>query len=168
MWSINEEYEQYVRYENGKKVLYLRILRALYGCIESALQWYNLYKDTLESEGFIVNPYDLCVTNKVINGKQCTLAWYVDENKLSHVDVEVVENVLSMIKHNFGEITMARGKEHDFLGMRIKLRDDQKIELDMSDQLQEAIDAFGEKIEGHTVTPAKSDQFFLREFSTFG
>ena len=39
MCDINGEYRQYVRYEQGKKVLYLKVLRAIYGCIESALQW---------------------------------------------------------------------------------------------------------------------------------
>ena len=24
-----------------------------------------------------LNPYDPCVASKVINGKQCTIAWYV-------------------------------------------------------------------------------------------
>jgi len=37
MCEVNPEYKDDVRYENGKKVLYLQILRALYGMIESAL-----------------------------------------------------------------------------------------------------------------------------------
>ena len=69
MCDINPEYKNYVRYENGVKVLYLRVLRAIYGCIESALQWYVLYKTTLEKEGFKLNPYNLCIANKDINEK---------------------------------------------------------------------------------------------------
>jgi len=69
--------------ENGKKVLYLRILKALYRCIESALLWYNLYV-VLRGMGYEINPYDRCIVNKVIDGKQCTIAWYVDANKASH------------------------------------------------------------------------------------
>ena len=37
MCQVNSDFEQYARYENGKKVLYLRLLKALYGCIESVL-----------------------------------------------------------------------------------------------------------------------------------
>ena len=48
MCEINEEYKEHVRYENGQKVLYLRVLRAIYGCIESVMQWYILFKTTLE------------------------------------------------------------------------------------------------------------------------
>ena len=55
MCEINEEYRQYIRYEQGKKFLYFKVLRAIYGCIESALQWYNLYTQTLKAEGYILN-----------------------------------------------------------------------------------------------------------------
>ena len=80
--KANSEYETYVVTENGKKVLYLRVLRALYGCLESALLWYDLYSSTLKSHGFELNPYDSCVANKIINRKQCTILFYVDDTKL--------------------------------------------------------------------------------------
>ena len=37
MCEVNPKYAKYLRYENGKPVLYLKVLRAIYGCIESAL-----------------------------------------------------------------------------------------------------------------------------------
>ena len=40
----------------------------------------------LEADGFVVNPYDLCVTNKIINRSQMTLVWHVDNILASHVD----------------------------------------------------------------------------------
>ena len=67
MIRVNPEFEQYVVMENGKKVLYMRVLWALYGCLESALLWYELYTETLSKHGFVINPYDRCVANKVIN-----------------------------------------------------------------------------------------------------
>ena len=42
--------------------------------------------------GFIPNPYDWCVINKVINGDQCTIGWHVDDLKISHVDEVTVEH----------------------------------------------------------------------------
>ena len=41
MCKVNPEYKKYVVYENNVKTLYARVLRALYGCLESALLWYN-------------------------------------------------------------------------------------------------------------------------------
>ena len=43
MVDVNPEFKEDVRFENGKKVLYVQILKALYGMIESALLWYELY-----------------------------------------------------------------------------------------------------------------------------
>ncbi len=43
--------------------------------------------------GFELNLYDMCVANKTIDGKQCTLVWYVDDTKILHVDGNVVSHV---------------------------------------------------------------------------
>jgi hypothetical protein len=56
MFKVNPEYLPYVRFEFGKKVLYLRVLKAIYGMIESALLWYELFSTTLEKMGFEINP----------------------------------------------------------------------------------------------------------------
>ena len=48
MYVVNTDRMPNTRYENGKKVLYLRILKALYGCIESDIFWYELYANTLK------------------------------------------------------------------------------------------------------------------------
>ena len=86
MCEINKEFIQYLRYEKGQKVLYLRLLREIYGCIESALQWYNFYTQTLKTEGYKLNEYEKFVSNKAINENKCTVVWYLDGNKASHLD----------------------------------------------------------------------------------
>jgi hypothetical protein len=45
----------------------VKLLKALYGCRESAKLWYQHLRNTLESLGFKVNPYDICVFNKICN-----------------------------------------------------------------------------------------------------
>ena len=69
MCEVNEEHTKNVILENGKKVLYMKIIRGIYGCIEASLQWYKCFTETLEQEGFTLNAYDRCVANKMINGK---------------------------------------------------------------------------------------------------
>ena len=163
MCDINEEYRQSVRYEQGKKVLYLKLLRAIYSCIKSALQWYNLYTQTLKAEGYILGEYDICVANKNINGKQCTVAWYVGDNKASHVDSRVIDNLLDIIKTHFGDIKITRGKKYTFLGMNLQIAEDKKIEIEMEDQLMEAIDTFVEELEGEVTSPAQHHLFQVNE-----
>ena len=80
---------------------------------------------------FFINHYDRCVANKVINGKQCTIVWYVDVNNLSHVDPNAVTEILENTKKNFGELVISRGDEHECLGMKIKLRKEKLVELSM-------------------------------------
>ena len=64
MCDINEKLFEDIKCKKGKKVLYMRILKALYGCIKSALLWYNLWKSTLKSMGFEINPYNWCKTKR--------------------------------------------------------------------------------------------------------
>ena len=42
-------------FENGKKVVYVQVIRALYGMLIAALLWYKQFKKDLENDGFIFN-----------------------------------------------------------------------------------------------------------------
>ena len=77
-----EIYHDYVGIENGKKVLYVVLQRALQ--LKSALLFYKKLQKDLESIGFKVNPYDPCVANKIEKGEQLRVVWHVDDLKISH------------------------------------------------------------------------------------
>ena len=70
---LDPSLEEFVAIENGKRVLYVQLDKALYGCVQSALLWYELYSSTLQDMGFELNPCDMCVANAIIEGKQCTI-----------------------------------------------------------------------------------------------
>ena len=72
--------------KNGEPLLYVRMNKALYGLLKSALDFYNKLRTDLEHIGFKINPYDPCVANKLVNGKQMTVIWHVDDLKVSHID----------------------------------------------------------------------------------
>ena len=69
--------------------------------IDSALLWYELYVSVLKYMGFQLNTYDMCVANKDINGKQCTISWHVDNNKVSHVEQGVIDDVTNKVEERF-------------------------------------------------------------------
>ena len=48
MCEINSEYEKFIAIENGKRVLYLRLKKVLYGCMQSSILWYDTFKGYLE------------------------------------------------------------------------------------------------------------------------
>ena len=124
MCDTNPVYEDFITNDNGKKTLFLQLKKALYGCVKSALLWYRLFCDTLQDLGFVLNPYDPCVANANIKGSQCTIVWYVDDNKISHKDQTVVTDLVQRIEAKFGHMAKTQGDEHEFLG--IKLRFDRR------------------------------------------
>jgi hypothetical protein len=62
-------YRKYITVDaNNQPVIYVKLQKALYGCLRSALLFYLKFVGDIESQGFALNPYDPCVANKVING----------------------------------------------------------------------------------------------------
>jgi hypothetical protein len=122
--------------ENGKKVLYLQLLKALSGCVQSALLWYKLFSGTLKEMGFELNPYDPCIANKIIEGTQCTIAWYVDDNKISHAKESVVMEIINAIEKRFGKMIVVRRQQHVFLGMDICFLGDGTLTIGMKGTLK--------------------------------
>jgi len=147
-------------YWRGEKVLYLRLLKALYGCMKSALLWYELFMGTLQKMGFELNPYDPCVANKIVNGKPCTIVWYVDDNKFLHVDSQVVTEIVVAIEQYFGKMMVMRGKQHTFLGMDIVFNDG-TIKIGMKFYVEDVIKCFGEDTTKKVTTPAQKNVFDL-------
>ena len=81
---------------------------------------------------FEINLYDECITNKMIDGKQCTICWYVDVNKVSYADPKVVESVVKEIQKEFNvKLVIESGKKVTYLGMDLEFMDDGAIEISM-------------------------------------
>ena len=73
--------------------------------------------------GFIVNPYDPCMANKMVDSAQLTVVWHVDDMKISHVKKKCVDKMIkwskSMYEDKVGKVKQSRGKVHDYLGMEM-------------------------------------------------
>ena len=81
-------YRKYITVDRkGTAILYVKMQNFLCGLLRSALLFYNKLVANLESDGFMLNPYDSCVANKVVDGKQMTVCWHVDNLKVSHCKV---------------------------------------------------------------------------------
>ena len=93
--KINPDvYVQHVVYKKGQKVLYMEVLKAIYGILVAALLWYKKFRKDLESTGFVFNPYDPCVANKMVNGSQQTIRFHMDVVCSSHEDKKVNDEFL--------------------------------------------------------------------------
>jgi hypothetical protein len=164
-----DKYRTYISEENGKQVLYVELQKALYGTLQAALLfWENLTEFLTNELGFEVNPYDSCVVNKVIDGKQCTILWHVDDLKLSHVKQEVLETIANKINKKYGQqtpIVIHRGKVHDYLGMTIDYSEEGKVKFTMPDFVDGILEEAPMDMDGIAVTPAAGDLFTVREDS---
>ncbi|GFH56495.1 hypothetical protein CTEN210_12971 [Chaetoceros tenuissimus] len=128
MLEVNPDFTESVRYEKGKKVLYCRILKALYGMIESALLGYNMFADVLLQEGFKINKIDKCVAYKVVDGKQLTIGWYIDDNIVGS-QTKAVTDLINKINERFPGLTIQRGNKLEFLGIDFYFRGDGKVDI---------------------------------------
>ena len=160
MCDANPTYERFVTTDHGHKTMFLQLKKALYGCVKSALLWYRLFRDTLEEMGFVLNPYDPCVANAMIKGSQCTIVWFVDDNKISHKDPAVVRDVVQRIEAKFGTMTKTEGDEHEFLGMKLLFDHQNKtVQILMQSYLDEAIQQSQLDVRRPAATPATKGLF---------
>jgi hypothetical protein len=128
-------YEPYLTYEKGTPVIYVKLVKALYGTLQAALLFWQNLTDYLMEIGFELNPYDECVANKIINGKQCTIVWHVDDLKISHEDSAVTASIVDLLQQKYGSddapLTVTYGKVHDYLGMTLDYSNKGKVIIDM-------------------------------------
>jgi hypothetical protein len=135
-------------------VIYVILTKALYGTLQTALLfWLNLSTQLVEC-GIELNPYDFCVANKKVDGKQCTVVWHVDDLKISHVDPKVVTTILNLLDGRYGQeivggkrapLTVTRGKIHDYLGMTLDY---------MRDYVKKVLNKMPADMDGTTTSPA--------------
>ena len=116
-------YRKYIWHDKkGKPMLYVKLKKALYGTLQAALLFWQLLSNTLIEWGFTINPYDQCLANKQIHGKQCTIIWHVNDLKISHVEEKVIEDIIRRLRERFGKespLTTSRGKVLEYLGLTI-------------------------------------------------
>ncbi len=146
-----EIYGPYVTVDKkGNKQLLVECLNALYGTMVAALLYYEKFTNSLKAKGFRMNPYDACVWNKKINGKQCTICFHVDDCKISHVSKKVVDEIIEWLRKDYesifedgsGKMKVSRGKIHKYLGMTLDFSTDRQVKISMVDYVKEVIEAW--------------------------
>jgi hypothetical protein len=152
-------YRKYISVNRrGVVILYVKMQKAIYGLLWSALQFYK----KLESNGFVINPYDPCVANKVVNRTQMTICWHVDDLKVSHVDPGEVKIFGDWLSVTYG-VTVAthRGKVHHYLGMIFDNSKKGKVMINMIEYIKYIITNFPEKIMAVWTRQAADHMFTL-------
>jgi Reverse transcriptase (RNA-dependent DNA polymerase) len=163
------KYKDFLFEENGKKIVYVQLKKALYGTLQAALLfWQDLSSKLLDWE-FELNQYNNCVANKIIDGKQCTVLWHVDDLKISHVNEGVVDSILEKLNQAYGKETplvINKGQTHDYLGMVLDFSTEGKCKINMKNYIEEILEEHLPADSGIVNTPAATHLFNINEIAT--
>ena len=106
----------------------------------------------------------------MVNNKQFTVCWHVDDLKVSHKEPKVVDEFLAWCKEkyedkNIGELKTVRGKLHTYLGMTLDYRTLGEVKLSMLDYVKEVINAYPypNELKKPVTTLAADHLFKIRE-----
>lgn len=161
-----ELYGPCVVMEGKEKVIYVELLKALYGTIRAARLFWEKLSGKLKEWGFTPNPYDACVMNKMVNGKQLTVAWHVDDLKVSHVESEVVDKFIQDMESEFGKeapINKLKGPVLDYLGMKLDFSDPGSVKVTMIDYIMMILHDVPKEMRGKAATPAADHLFRVNQ-----
>jgi hypothetical protein len=141
-------YKSYVsRDKKGMKQLLVQCKNALYGTMVASILHYRKFVKSLMDIGFIINPYDPCVANKIIEGKQMDIFSHVDDCKLSHRNKKVMYSMIEYLREDYesifengtGAMTVSRGKIHNYLRMTLDYTVHIQVKNTMFDYVDEIL-----------------------------
>ena len=144
-----------------------KLTKAIYGTLLGARLFYDKLRGLLESWGFIINDYDECTFNKMVNGKQLTVQFHVDDLKISHMDEIVIKDMVKDLNGIFGTngtlLEASYGKIHEYLGMTIDFSEEGLVKFTMYDYLEDILAESPDDMKGIAVTPAHSKLFQVNQ-----
>lgn len=142
--------------------MYVELLKALYGTLRAARLFWEKLSAKLREWGFTMNPYDSCVANKIVDGTQMTVAWHVDDLKVSHKKITAIREFAGQLNDEFGKetpITESYGKKHEYLGMTLDYSTPGEVKIIMSDYIKVILNDAPEDMRGQAATPASNCLF---------
>jgi hypothetical protein len=125
-------------YVTPEGTLYTKLLKALYGCVQSGQLWYTKIAKVLRRERYISTPTDPCIFWKV--NQLYILILYVDDILL-FADQEEIDRVQAFMKQEFKWITVVKGKVQSYIGMNIEVSS-YKVTVNMNYYTQQLLQEF--------------------------
>ena len=71
------------------------------GCLKSARLFWDHLSSHLSKIVFKQNDYDLCVANKTIDNSICTIAWHVNDLKISYKSEKVFMDIINQLEDEY-------------------------------------------------------------------
>jgi hypothetical protein len=100
--------------------------------------------------------------NKNVDRMQLTVAWHVDDLKVSHAKSKVVDLFIANIEGKFGKETplnKSRGKVHNYHGMTLDFSKPGEVTVTMVNYIKSILHDALKEMHGSAATPAANHRF---------
>ena len=125
------------------RLMYIRLDKAVYGTLLGAISVYEKLARQLYEWDFIMNPYDACTQNQMVNGRKFTIKFFIDDLHIRSVDGKAIDNLVhdfnQKFKTKFNELNVCKGKFHDYLGINIDYSNDEYVKFTMYDFIEDVL-----------------------------
>lgn len=140
-----------------KGELTVRLKKALYGCLESAVLWYEKLVSFMKSIGFNVSGYDKCVLFKIYDdGTHFLVIIYVDDLFMTCIVEKYIDELVDLIRNEFKEVTVNNESIFTYLGMLFNFSIPGKALISMPNFTRDILELCD--VQGTKPTPA-NDKF---------
>ena len=106
----------------------------------------------------------------MVNGKQLTVTWHVDDLKASHADDKVLEEFIQWVRDMYedpeiGKVKGGISKHHDYLAMNLDYSTPGVVKIRMTDYVEKMLSGFEyqDEIKGTAATPAAEHLFDISD-----
>lgn len=149
-------YRPHICREKGIIVIYAELQRAFHGILKTALWFLKEVLSEITELCFVVNPYDHCVANRMMNGHRQIGSWHVDYFLVTHMDAKVHEEFAAWFDMKYGRrtsVTMHWGRLQEYLGIDIYFSTSRKMQITMEKCIKEMLEEAPEDCRGTAPTP---------------
>ena len=150
-----------VPFVNDDGELIVKLDKALYGCLQASLLWYNRLSSVLLACGFEKNEVDPCVFSKGSGDNRCTLCVHVDDLLVVDATDYLTEELVAHLRSEFNEVKLNGGTSHSYLGMSFDFSVRGSVRLSMSHYIATLLAEY--EVTGVAVTPAEEWLFDVRQ-----
>ena len=98
-------YELYVtKYRKVIKQLITLCMNSIYETMVASLMYYGNFCNMLKLNQFKMNPYYPYVVNRLVNGLQKSILFYIDDSKLIHKYPKVNDSFIGVLREEYQSI----------------------------------------------------------------
>jgi len=148
-------------YVGDDGILYGKLLKALYGCVQASRLWYEKLKEVLIKLGYEQSETDPCIFRRVVEDRVFLLIVYVDDI-LILATVDEIRRIEDFFTEEFRWITLEIGKSHSYLGMQLNFGSG-FVTIDMTFYVDKVLSEYQDVIS--TMIPARKDLFRVNKAS---